>query len=169
MPRPSDIAAEAPPRTRIESEKRIIGVMVHLYCRRRLHTDTLPPEFAELLDYAQAARPLPLRRSEDLVQALPHPLLCPRQTGSDAAGDALVRTADAVLPPPHHPEALSASLRRKSPVWSSESTGVHMSSLLQRHAGSACISHPFTDNCLHQVTKKKCRNPYRVAAPFVVS
>ena len=52
MPRPSDIAAEAPPRTRIESEKRIIGVMVHLYCRRRLHTDTLPPEFAELLDYA---------------------------------------------------------------------------------------------------------------------
>ena len=52
MPRHSDIAAEAPPRTRIESEKRIIGVMVHLYCRRRLHTDTLPPEFAELLDYA---------------------------------------------------------------------------------------------------------------------
>ena len=52
MSRPSDIAAEAPPRTRIESEKRIIGVMVHLYCRRRLHTDMLPPEFAELLDYA---------------------------------------------------------------------------------------------------------------------
>lgn len=52
MPRHSDIAVEAPPRTRIESEKRIIGVMVHLYCRRRLHTDTLPPEFAELLDYA---------------------------------------------------------------------------------------------------------------------
>ena len=52
MPRHSDIAAEAPPRTRIESEKRIIGVMVHLYCRRRLHTDTLPPEYVELLDYA---------------------------------------------------------------------------------------------------------------------
>ena len=52
MPNPSNALPEKAPHTRIEAEKRIIGVMVRLYCRRRLHTVTLPPEYAELLAYA---------------------------------------------------------------------------------------------------------------------
>lgn len=37
---------------RIEKEKYIIALMIRMYCRRRLKTETLPAEYAELLDYA---------------------------------------------------------------------------------------------------------------------
>lgn len=39
--------------TRIEKEKEIIEVMIRLYCRRKLHTEQLPTEYAELLAYAR--------------------------------------------------------------------------------------------------------------------
>ena len=37
---------------RIESEKRIIEVMIRLYCRKKLHAEELPEEYKELLEYA---------------------------------------------------------------------------------------------------------------------
>ena len=33
-------------KSRIEKEKDIIELMIRLYCRRRLHSDTLPQEYA---------------------------------------------------------------------------------------------------------------------------
>ncbi len=38
---------------KIESEKRIVELMIRLYCRRKLHATELPAEYAELLAYAQ--------------------------------------------------------------------------------------------------------------------
>lgn len=38
--------------SRIESEKRIIELMVRFYCRRRLRSAELPPEYSALLEYA---------------------------------------------------------------------------------------------------------------------
>ena len=37
---------------KIESEKRIVELMIRMYCRRRLYADRLPDEYAELLAYA---------------------------------------------------------------------------------------------------------------------
>lgn len=38
---------------RIEKEKEIIEVMIRLYCRRKLHVEELPQQYAELLAYAR--------------------------------------------------------------------------------------------------------------------
>ena len=35
-------------KSRIEKEKDIIELMIRLYCRKRLHSDTLPQEYADL-------------------------------------------------------------------------------------------------------------------------
>ena len=40
-------------KSRIEKEKEIIELMIRLYCRKRLHTTTLPQKYADLLDYAR--------------------------------------------------------------------------------------------------------------------
>ncbi len=40
--------------SRIEREKRVVEVMIRLYCRRCLHEDGLPEEYAGLLTYACA-------------------------------------------------------------------------------------------------------------------
>ena len=40
-------------KSRIENEKDIIELMIRLYCRKRLHSDTLPQEYADLLEYAR--------------------------------------------------------------------------------------------------------------------
>lgn len=38
--------------SKIESEKRIVELMIRMYCRRRLHADGQPDEYAGLLAYA---------------------------------------------------------------------------------------------------------------------
>ena len=38
--------------TKIEREKRVVGKMIDLYCRHRLHLDTPSEEYQELLRYA---------------------------------------------------------------------------------------------------------------------
>lgn len=40
--------------TLIEREKETIGIMIRLYCHRKLHAEAIPDEYAELLDYAHA-------------------------------------------------------------------------------------------------------------------
>ena len=37
---------------RIENEKQIVCKMIKLYCRHRLHQDTLPEEYQHLADFA---------------------------------------------------------------------------------------------------------------------
>lgn len=39
---------------KIDNEKRIVKLMVELYCRKELKADTLPEEYAELIAYAHA-------------------------------------------------------------------------------------------------------------------
>ena len=38
--------------TRIEKEKRIVELMVRMYCRHKQHVAEMPPAYAELLAYA---------------------------------------------------------------------------------------------------------------------
>lgn len=38
--------------SRIENEKQIVCKMIGLYCRHRLHQDTLPEEYQHLADFA---------------------------------------------------------------------------------------------------------------------
>lgn len=38
--------------THIEREKRTVEMMIRLYCRKHMKSDTLPDEYAELLSYA---------------------------------------------------------------------------------------------------------------------
>lgn len=38
--------------TKIEREKRVVGKMIDLYCRHKLHLDSPSEEYRELLDYA---------------------------------------------------------------------------------------------------------------------
>ena len=56
--------------TRIEKEKEIIEVMIRLYCRRKLHAEQLPSEYAELLAYA--------RRRLDMCRFGEHKSACRR-------------------------------------------------------------------------------------------
>ena len=53
MPKFAAIITPDMKKSRIEKEKDIIELMIHLYCRKRLHSDTLPQEYADLLEYAR--------------------------------------------------------------------------------------------------------------------
>ena len=97
--------------TRIEKEKEIIEVMIRLYCRRKLHAEQLPSEYAELLAYA--------RRRLDMCRFGEHKSACRRCPVHCYAKDKrqLMRQVmrwcgppDDHIPPAYHPAALSLKI-----------------------------------------------------------
>jgi len=82
-------------KNRIDQEKRVVELMIRLYCRKKEKNVTLCPRCEELLHYAHG--PLSLRGEKESMQAVQHTLLQTRHAGTDETGDALFRSPDADL------------------------------------------------------------------------
>ena len=83
-------------KNRIDQEKRVVELMIRLYCRKKEKNVTLCPRCEELLHYAHAR----LDRcpfGEKKKACKQHTLLQTRHAGTDETGDALFRSPDADL------------------------------------------------------------------------
>lgn len=84
-------------KNRIDQEKRVVELMIRLYCRKKEKNVTLCPRCEELLHYAHARLdhcPFGEKRKH---ASSAHTLLQTRHAGTDETGDALFRSPDADL------------------------------------------------------------------------
>lgn len=85
-------------KNRIDQEKRVVELMIRLYCRKKEKNVTLCPRCEELLHYAHARLDhCPFGGEKESMQAVQHTLLQTRHAGTDETGDALFRSPDADL------------------------------------------------------------------------
>ena len=84
-------------KNRIDQEKRVVELMIRLYCRKKEKNVTLCPRCEELLRYAHARLDHCPFGEKESMQAVQHTLLQTRHAGTDETGDALFRSPDADL------------------------------------------------------------------------